>query len=338
MVHKSTLYITALIYTFSLTLLYITIKIGFTKQLSGIPLLLCFLWSYCIGFHLLYCFTRLAESPNKKIKKYIFQVQLSLWMISLFIIRISGPARLYFMQLLPLVFSISYMVCEIAVNAEFSDLKISKDGRFLVSAVVGCFRMMVGIYLLCTYVLGFYTSIAIAASSVTVCFTLGLTRPTLAVNIHNQARKIVQCCIVILCLSLIFCYGPLLFSDVNQYSIVAHRGIRGGNVPENSISALKESILAGADWVEIDVQLSRDDVLVVIHDRTVDRTTFGTGKVSNFSLHELQSFQMKSNSEAYRTEKIPTLSQVLQLLKEFPKVGLVLELKFSYQYRGRGFE
>lgn len=334
--NKTTLFSAILIYIISLTLIFITLKFGFTKQLSGIPKLLSLLWSYCIGFHLLFCLTRLSESPNKKLKKFVVQVHVSICVISLFIIRVSGSARMYFMQLLPFVFAVSYMVCEISVNADLSSLKVSKDGRFLGRAVVGCFRIMVGLYFLLTCALGFYTSIAIAASSVTICFTLGYTRTT--VNIHDQVRRIIQCSVIILCLSLIFCYGPLLFSNVHPYSIVAHRGIRGGDVPENSLSAIKESILAGANWVEIDVQISQDNVLVVIHDRTVDRTTFGTGKVSSFTVNELKSLQMKSNSDAYQKETIPTLSQVLQLLKKFPNVGLVLELKFSYQYRGRGFE
>ncbi len=62
---------------------------------------------------------------------------------------------------------------------------------------------------------------------------------------------------------------------------IAHRGA-SGEYPENTLLAFEKAILQRADAIELDVWLTKDDQVVVIHDETVDRTTDGTGKVSNF--------------------------------------------------------
>ena len=69
--------------------------------------------------------------------------------------------------------------------------------------------------------------------------------------------------------------------------IASHRG-QWREYPENSIGAIKEAIKDGADIVEIDVHLTADGVPVLMHDSTVDRTTNGTGKVSDFTLEEIK--------------------------------------------------
>lgn len=108
--------------------------------------------------------------------------------------------------------------------------------------------------------------------------------------------------------------------------IFAHRGSKGTH-PENTLAAFKEAIRLGVDGIELDVHLTRDGELAVIHDETVDRTTNGSGKVADFSLVELQNLDAGSwFSKEYTDEKIPTLNEVLDLLKD-TNIILNVEIK-----------
>ena len=68
---------------------------------------------------------------------------------------------------------------------------------------------------------------------------------------------------------------------------IAHRGA-SGTFPENTLSAFRAAIDARADMCELDVQLTRDGAVVVIHDETVDRTTDGQGEIAELTLEELK--------------------------------------------------
>lgn len=108
--------------------------------------------------------------------------------------------------------------------------------------------------------------------------------------------------------------------------IYAHRGY-SANYPENTLSAF-EAALPHVDGIELDVQLSKDGRLVVIHDETVDRTTDGTGWVKDMTLQELRQLKI----DGY--ERIPTLEEVLGLIKR-SNVTLNVELKTDqYVYPG----
>ncbi|MHC9161706.1 MULTISPECIES: glycerophosphodiester phosphodiesterase [Exiguobacterium] len=108
--------------------------------------------------------------------------------------------------------------------------------------------------------------------------------------------------------------------------IYAHRGY-SANYPENTLSAF-EAALPYVDGIELDVQLSKDGRLVVIHDETVDRTTNGTGWVKDMTLQELRQLKI----DGY--ERIPTLEEVLGLI-ERSNVTLNIELKTDqYAYPG----
>ncbi|MBR2756972.1 MAG: glycerophosphodiester phosphodiesterase, partial [Exiguobacterium sp.] len=108
--------------------------------------------------------------------------------------------------------------------------------------------------------------------------------------------------------------------------IYAHRGY-SANYPENTLSAF-EAALPYVDGIELDVQLSKDGRLVVIHDETVDRTTNGTGWVKDMMLQELRQLKI----DGY--ERIPTLEEVLGLI-ERSNVTLNIELKTDqYAYPG----
>lgn len=106
---------------------------------------------------------------------------------------------------------------------------------------------------------------------------------------------------------------------------IGHRGA-AGYCPENTFSSFYNALELGVDYLEIDVQLSRDGELVVIHDPTVNRTTNGKGKVKDLTLKELQSLDAGSWFDAkFAGEKIPAFNAFLD---EFAgQAGLLIELK-----------
>ena len=92
--------------------------------------------------------------------------------------------------------------------------------------------------------------------------------------------------------------------------VYAHRGY-SGRYPENTMLAFKEAEKTGCYGIELDVQLTKDGEVVIIHDERVDRTTDGTGWVRDFTLEELN----KLNAAAvwngkYGFEPIPTLEEI----------------------------
>jgi glycerophosphoryl diester phosphodiesterase len=107
---------------------------------------------------------------------------------------------------------------------------------------------------------------------------------------------------------------------------IAHRGA-SGTFPENTLSAFRAAIDAGADMCELDVQLTRDGAVVVIHDDTVERTTDGNGEVAKLTLEELKRLDAgaKFKGGAIKGERIPTLDEVFDVTSG--KCGLNIELK-----------
>src|SRR5437016_13518001 len=93
--------------------------------------------------------------------------------------------------------------------------------------------------------------------------------------------------------------------------VIAHRGA-SGNAPENTMAAFKKAVALGANFIETDLQLSRDARLVAIHDATVNRTTNGQGTVHDMTLTELRRLDAGSwfGSE-FAGERIPTLAEIL---------------------------
>ncbi|HKP28130.1 MAG TPA: glycerophosphodiester phosphodiesterase family protein [Gemmatimonadales bacterium] len=99
--------------------------------------------------------------------------------------------------------------------------------------------------------------------------------------------------------------------------VVAHRGA-SAEAPENTLEAFRLGIEQGADALELDVRLSADEIAVVIHDPSIDRTTNGTGAVAGLTLEELQ------RADAGGGARIPTLRAVLEA---FPTIPILLEVK-----------
>jgi len=104
----------------------------------------------------------------------------------------------------------------------------------------------------------------------------------------------------------------------DSFFVVAHRGASAYE-PENTIRSIRRAFELGADAVEVDARVSKDGHVVIIHDETVDRTTDGTGMVSELSLEEIRALN------AGKGEKIPTLQEVLNEVRG--KGCLFLEIK-----------
>jgi len=94
--------------------------------------------------------------------------------------------------------------------------------------------------------------------------------------------------------------------------ILAHRGYSAA-FAENTMSAFIAAEKAGADGLELDVQLTKDGEVVVIHDEKIDRTTSGNGLVKNFLFKEIRKFN--ANKKGAKKEPIPTLTEVLEWMQ-----------------------
>ena len=94
----------------------------------------------------------------------------------------------------------------------------------------------------------------------------------------------------------------------------AHRGA-SGYAPENTLEAFEMAVKQQADGVELDVQLTKDGELVVLHDETLDRTTDGKGFVKDYTLKEVQALKAVKTHPEYQTGRIPMLAEVYDLLK-----------------------
>lgn len=101
--------------------------------------------------------------------------------------------------------------------------------------------------------------------------------------------------------------------------LIAHRG--ANNVaPEHTITAYKKAIQLGADFIEIDLRMTKDGHLVAIHDETVDRTTDGKGAVSSYTLEELQKLDAGVTfGEEFKGEKIPTIEEIIDQFDDSTK-------------------
>jgi glycerophosphoryl diester phosphodiesterase len=114
--------------------------------------------------------------------------------------------------------------------------------------------------------------------------------------------------------------------------VIGHRGAMG-YAPENTMASFEDAIRRGADWLELDVQLTKDGELVVMHDTSVERTTNGHGLVRDLPLKKIKSFDAGSwYDPEFVGEFVPSLADVLtrfrnrRSTRQLP-VGLIIELK-----------
>jgi glycerophosphoryl diester phosphodiesterase len=110
-------------------------------------------------------------------------------------------------------------------------------------------------------------------------------------------------------------------SKGDEVLVVAHRA-DWRNAPENSIQAIQNCIDMGVDMVEIDIRVTKDNELVIIHDRTLDRTTNGEGLVKDWTLDSLKTLFLKDGLGVVTKHKIPTLEEALLATKDKILVNL----------------
>lgn len=129
------------------------------------------------------------------------------------------------------------------------------------------------------------------------------------------------------------CLPSLLqFSQI----VLGHRGGALGctpAIPENTLAAYRFAMSQGADAIEIDCFLSKDDHVVISHDAVVDTEFDGPGRVNDLTLEQLKALRYKSVADEYKAERIPTLEEVVLLVKSSPTMGLMVEIKEKRQKR-----
>lgn len=111
--------------------------------------------------------------------------------------------------------------------------------------------------------------------------------------------------------------------------LIGHRGV-AGKFPENTKVSVQAAIDLGLNWVEVDVQPTKDDVLVVCHDHTVNRCSNGKGRVDQMTLSELKALDFgRWFSDEFANESIMTLSELLELAAE-NDLNLNIEVKVDH--------
>ena len=120
----------------------------------------------------------------------------------------------------------------------------------------------------------------------------------------------------------------------NNIYVAAHRGWPA-KYPENTMESFRAATAIGVDQLELDVRITKDNELVIIHDATVDRTTNGTGLVRDLTLAELKALDAGSfKGEKFKGCRIPTFIEFMDFIKDHPTMTLDVELK-EYPIDGR---
>ncbi len=143
--------------------------------------------------------------------------------------------------------------------------------------------------------------------------------------------KILWCAALLIC-----CHQPELndlekidASDM-QLTVTGHRGA-AGFCPENTLSSIEKALTFKVDRVEIDVQQTKDEVVVLLHDKTVNRTTTGSGNVKDFSYKELSKLKILNTFDPEAaSEHIPTLDAAIKAVAG--KSILLIEIKEGNSY------
>ncbi len=98
----------------------------------------------------------------------------------------------------------------------------------------------------------------------------------------------------------------------SEVFVVAHRGV-WRDFPENSLAAIQQAYALGVQMVELDIRQTKDGHLILMHDKTLDRTTTGTGRVSHHTLEEIKALRLLNGYGVPTEETVPTLREALQV-------------------------
>jgi glycerophosphoryl diester phosphodiesterase len=146
----------------------------------------------------------------------------------------------------------------------------------------------------------------------------------------KKALIIIISILLLFVLYILSSLSPIFYStpaEMNsyKYTITGHRGA-GALAPENTLSAIKEGLKYNVDRIEVDVHQTKDGKVVIIHDKTIDRTTNGSGAIKDYTYDELMKFDAGSwFSEKYKGEKIPLLEEAVELIDG--RAVFVIEMK-----------
>lgn len=102
------------------------------------------------------------------------------------------------------------------------------------------------------------------------------------------------------------------YTGKDQPLISGHRGCHIKNFPENSIEAMSNTLEQTPAFFEIDPRLTKDSVIVLLHDDTLDRTTTGKGKLSNYTWEEIKKLKLKDSEGNITPYRVPTLAEAIE--------------------------
>ncbi|MCU5746120.1 glycerophosphodiester phosphodiesterase family protein [Staphylococcus sp. SQ8-PEA] len=116
-----------------------------------------------------------------------------------------------------------------------------------------------------------------------------------------------------------------------SYAIIAHRG-NSYYYPENTMLSIKNAVKSSVSMIEIDIHMTKDHELVVVHDEKIDRTSNGKGRVRDYTLRELKTFDFGTWKGAhFSNQHIMTLKEVFNYLAN-ENICLLIELKCPHKY------
>ncbi len=116
--------------------------------------------------------------------------------------------------------------------------------------------------------------------------------------------------------------------ESNYVAVISHRG-DWRNFPENSLEAYESAIRMGVDMVEVDVHRTADSVLVVCHDKTINRTTSGKGKIAQLTYDSIRNVRLRTGHNVIRPRyRMPTLAEVLDLCRD----RVLINIDKGYDY------
>lgn len=153
----------------------------------------------------------------------------------------------------------------------------------------------------------------------------------------KKKRKLIVATPVLLLLYLVSPVVLQLFNDwdyqkndIEHMEIIGHRG--GASIgPENTLACFNKGIDAGADMIELDIHLTKDNVIVICHDETINRTTNGEGRIEDLTLDEIRKCRVEDADGNLIDQTLPTMDEVFDLFTQKRAAGsmckLLIEIK-----------
>lgn len=122
--------------------------------------------------------------------------------------------------------------------------------------------------------------------------------------------------------------GVFFMNDLFAYQVIAHRG-SSGEAPENTLPAIKLAEEQNSDYIEIDFHMTKDGEIVAFHDKTLNRTTDGRGRIDHYTYEELSKLDAGSWFDAkFKGTKVPKLADIFEQVQKETK--LILEFKYGH--------